>query len=368
MGTGHELKHISYKVSKDPLYRQFHGTLPLSSSDSPLYCQFHGSLVQERDFNAIDGAMVLKSTHRLTDKALDDVLHYCEQLVEHKLGEYRNYLTEQLPSEHQFNFAREGASLPKLFDDISTSYKRNVFLKTHYGMVEPTAIKMGNPEVEGKQKQCYVVNFKQQLQRLLSHPQVASTLEDAINTSSRYIINVNGGHYLRNDPFIREHPDCLLFSLYYDDFEVVNPIGAHRKKHKVAAYYWTLLNIPFIFRSQTQFIQLLAIVKTVDKKIDRNCYLKDFLDTIQELHTGIELNVNGETSIYYGKLTYVCGDGPALAEIGGFKESFSKAISPCLRCDTKNVELNLKVSEDQCQLRNLDSHKNRLQNISCLTS
>lgn len=30
--------------------------------------------------------------------------------------------------------------------------------------------------------------------------------------------------------------------LYFDEFEVVNPIGAHRKKHKIAAVYYAIDN------------------------------------------------------------------------------------------------------------------------------
>lgn len=47
--------------------------------------------------------------------------------------------------------------------------------------------------------------------------------------------------------------------------EIVNPPGAHVKKHKITVFYFTLCNIPPEFRSQLHAMQLLAIAKTRHK-------------------------------------------------------------------------------------------------------
>lgn len=36
--------------------------------------------------------------------------------------------------------------------------------------------------------------------------------------------------------YFHDHHDAL-FCLYHDDFEIVNPIGSHRKKHKISIFY-----------------------------------------------------------------------------------------------------------------------------------
>lgn len=36
----------------------------------------------------------------------------------------------------------------------------------------------------------------------------------------------------------------MLFNLYVDDFEMCNPLGTSRKKHKICGIYWTLSNLP----------------------------------------------------------------------------------------------------------------------------
>lgn len=64
--------------------------------------------------------------------------------------------------------------------------------------------------------------------------------------------------------YFDDHPDALLFCLYHDDFEIVNPIGSHRKKHKISIFYWILLNIYPAFRFKIQAIQLLGVANSSD--------------------------------------------------------------------------------------------------------
>jgi len=78
-------------------------------------------------------------------------------------------------------------------------------------------------------------------------------------SSDTLLMDMPDGNYLSTHPFLHDHPSALLFALYTDDFELVNPIGSHRKKHKVSVFYWTLLNIPVEYRSRLSAIQLLAL-------------------------------------------------------------------------------------------------------------
>jgi hypothetical protein len=51
----------------------------------------------------------------------------------------------------------------------------------------------------------------------------------------------------------------LLIHLYNDEFEVVNPIGAKRGKHKMNATYFTLGNLPSKYRSRLNHIYITFI-------------------------------------------------------------------------------------------------------------
>lgn len=42
----------------------------------------------------------------------------------------------------------------------------------------------------------------------------------------------DGKHY-QEHPLYQAHPDALQLQLFYDDMEVVNPLGSKTKKHKL---------------------------------------------------------------------------------------------------------------------------------------
>jgi hypothetical protein len=66
-------------------------------------------------------------------------------------------------------------------------------------------------------------------------------------------------HFLNN---IKPLADCAVYiSLYSDEFEVVNPIGCFRKKHKLVALYFSILNFPPSYCSKLDNVFLLALGK-----------------------------------------------------------------------------------------------------------
>lgn len=50
---------------------------------------------------------------------------------------------------------------------------------------------------------------------------------------------------------------CLL--LYYDEVEVCNPLGTARGKHKIGAFYYSILNLPSRLRASRSGVQIFAL-------------------------------------------------------------------------------------------------------------
>lgn len=50
-----------------------------------------------------------------------------------------------------------------------------------------------------------------------------------------------------------------MVELYYDDFEVANPLGAKKTIYMLGAFYYTIKNLPNYFNSNTANVHLLAI-------------------------------------------------------------------------------------------------------------
>ena len=63
-----------------------------------------------------------------------------------------------------------------------------------------------------------------------------------------------------------QNPGALRLILYQDDFEVANPLGSGRKKHKILAVYLSLANFPPHYRSTVDQIQLVLLCCESDFK------------------------------------------------------------------------------------------------------
>lgn len=53
----------------------------------------------------------------------------------------------------------------------------------------------------------------------------------------------------------------ITLCLYIDDFEVANPLGTSKRKHKLCAIYWVLGNLHPKYRSSLHSIQLALLSK-----------------------------------------------------------------------------------------------------------
>ena len=58
----------------------------------------------------------------------------------------------------------------------------------------------------------------------------------------------------------------IALNLYVDDFEICNPLGTSRKKHKITAVYWVLADVPSLLRSELNSIFLAILCKAEDVK------------------------------------------------------------------------------------------------------
>jgi hypothetical protein len=184
---------------------------------------------------------------------------------------------------------------------------------------------------------------------------------------SNFVTDMSSGSYVSNHELVLKNPDTLLFDLYYDDYEISNPIGSHRKKHKQGLFYWQLLNIPPEYRSRLSSIQLLACAKSLDiKKFGLKHLSSDFIISLQKLYSGTELTVNGTTRKYHGLLVGVLGDTLAAQMLGGFKEGVGTAYKPSRNCEVTCNELSLSRTAKDFAQRDEQEHRDRCNMLTTL--
>ncbi|XP_048024991.1 uncharacterized protein LOC125254419 [Megalobrama amblycephala] len=135
-------------------------------------------------------------------------------------------------------------NLLKMYNEsvFRSDQTRKIFFKNNFCYVEPTQVYLG-VDPNGKERFCQYVPVKATLKALLSHPSV----REQYNTTKMYplgephvFVDVHDGRNCRENTLLQNVASSVSIILYQDAFEVANPLGSGKKKHKLLAVYMTL--------------------------------------------------------------------------------------------------------------------------------
>lgn len=129
-----------------------------------------------------------------------------------------------------------------------------------------------------------------------------------------------------------------MLTLYVDDFEMCNPLGTSRKKHKICAVYWNLSNLPAGSHSSLSAIHLALLCKVDDvKTYGYERVLKPLLRDLFTLENdGVFIAQVGD--FVKGTVQLVVADNLGAHGIAGFCESFSGGFI-CRFCLAQKLEI-----------------------------
>lgn len=224
---------------------------------------------------------------------------------------------------------------------FKTDYKRKCFYKRNfYNYVEPVNIYLGINKLK-KPSYCQYIPIAKTLQNIFNHKDINKMSSDYVNkkVSDGVFRDVWDGKVFKENLLFMHEPESLPLILYQDAFEVVNPIGSAKKKHKVIGVYFTLANLPPFYRDNINNIQLLLLCKETDfRYFGQSKIFSALINDLKEL----ELNgtvINNET--VKGAVCCVVGDNLGSHCIGGFLEGFNSEYM-CRYCLITNCEFHKK--------------------------
>ncbi|CAF2034024.1 unnamed protein product [Rotaria magnacalcarata] len=187
---------------------------------------------------------------------------------------------------------------------------------------------------EKKKEYSYYISIKESLRKILEKEDIMELLVENIrnqygltNADADLMFSCRdgiGGRKIRKNSF--------MIQLYVDGIGVTNPIGPKKDKHKLTIVYFMLEDIPDVFRSMLQCINLAAICHTRYLSCEEK--LKQFYDPIVKdlndlQHNGLSINTfNSQLSFSFST---VAADNLAVHEIAGFQQNFSSGYF-CRRC------------------------------------
>lgn len=135
--------------------------------------------------------------------------------------------------------------------------------------------------------------------------------------------------------------------LYVDDFEICNPLGTSRRKHKICGIYWVLGNLPPFYHSSLSSIYLAALIKSDDlKSFGYENVLKPLINDLVILEqSGIFVSKLGRT--VKGTVRCVVADNLGAHSIAGFVENFTGSYV-CRFCTAETVQIQTTEVNGEC--------------------
>lgn len=94
------------------------------------------------------------------------------------------------------------------------------------------------------------------LQKLLNKADILDKALSVPEAEPNMYSSYNDGHYFKDNILLNSEEFWIALGFYVDEFEVANPLGTSRGKHKICAVYWVLANMFVKHRSMLRSIQL----------------------------------------------------------------------------------------------------------------
>ena len=188
------------------------------------------------------------------------------------------------------------------------------------------------------------------LQKVFNLPGVFSTVDKYIKklqSENDCIENFVQGH-LWKEQVTKNFQNKTVFPLflYFDDFEICNPLGSHAGVHKLGGVYYQVACFPPEVNSLLENIFLCALFHSSDRTEFRNRRIfQKIIDELNFLQTvGIDVKTESGIKRIYFALGLVLGDNLGLNSILGFVECFRVNFS-CRLCTLSREEAQLVLFE-----------------------
>ncbi|CAF1429518.1 unnamed protein product, partial [Rotaria sordida] len=185
-----------------------------------------------------------------------------------------------------------------------------------------------------KKEYSYHIPIRNTLEKILQKDEMIPLLIDNIQHQTSITHNDPDLMFSRRDGVKGKifKNQSFLIQLYVDGIGVTNPIGPKKDQHKLTLVYFMLEDIPNIFRSTLQCINLAAICYT--KNLNNDEKLRKFYDPIVN-----DLNDLQSTGLIFDTFnsqlhftfTTIAADNLAAHEIAGMQQTFSSGYF-CRRC------------------------------------
>ena len=300
--------------------------------------------------------------------------HVKERLVDGLVSKMKAEIYRRLGETTTSDGQSVEAAIGSVFEvhrDIESMYKEDQELRGNLNLVNPEKRELidapdenGMPTGPRRGDFVYDMPIRAELEAMLQqNPNLLVQLRQASDKwaktkpvrgqSKRVYLDISDGDIIMNHSGLGYSSDRsdgsirLAFILYYDDLEVVNPLGAFHGTHKLGMFYWALANVDAEERMAFHNLHLMTVALESDisyygisQIVSGRPGDTSFGSAMTSLDEGVMLDVTGgsepEMLCFRGWCTCLSADFPAAALCAGFKKSVSAACF-CRECDANQT-------------------------------
>lgn len=215
---------------------------------------------------------------------------------------------------------------------LSTEYTRRQYFQKNFSYVHPQNILLGTDE-NRRERYAQYIPLGDTLRAILKDPVVWQECIKSQNrpASAGVFEDVCDGYVFKSNDLFKQPDITLKLILYQDAFEIVNPLGSAKKKHKIVGVYFTLANFEPFYRSGIDNLQLLLLCNERDFKFfGHDKLFARMLSEVRELEEHGLVTSSGH--VVRATVLSIVGDNLGSHCIGGYTENFSTSLYCCRYC------------------------------------
>lgn len=308
------------------------------------------------DFAKYIGHMLLKfqAKYNIPSSTVESMTRDIEGLVKIYEEEWLEILFQSLSEKGNLTgidkdilklLTNESCDAIKLF---TTQHKRYRFFEKKFSLVKPHTITLGRNRLN---KLCNLqyVPIGATLMQLLKHSDVITQVLNPRSNNKNVIADFSDGQFHKSSALLSNDSTnpALQILMFYDEFQVANPIGTHQTNHKICGFYYVLGNLYKNNRSCLKAIQLCMLCRSIDMKyFGLEKILEPLITDLKELSlSGIDVPGVG---VLKCRLSSFSCDNLGSHQLGGFMQCFSpNVLRICRTCliTSSQVQENVKVED-----------------------
>ena len=330
-----------------------------ASPDRPLDMHMcHEKFLGELSESVLKYSLKLREKYLLPSSTHTDIVSDTKLLINDILSNQNQLVNEHLKNlghgvadDEHLQRVLNTDKYDEVWNECDTSYKLIQNCRKRLGMIYPTKHVVGNHKN-------YFIPITDVLKMLISKEEIRNHVLQTPISNDTLLTSYTCGDAFKSLDVLKPDGHVLFLHLYNDEFEVVNPIGAKRGKHKINATYFTLGNLPAKHRSDLKHIYLTNIVK--HRAVKEHGYSAVFSPLVENLHRlfndGFTITLaEGHELKFYAVLCTVSADNLSSHALGGFRQVFNIGRI-CRACMVTHSEISQTVSEDTVMMRTSDIH------------